>query len=190
MIRRLELAKAFHDGPLGADDHEFDPNSSQGKWCIDVVNFFLDRSPSIDWQDGDLLRKLEKQIGGDPEKYTAMITVAEANMAAAHIRKLREEVALLMDRCEDKVADSGPVEMTEGWQDIATAPKDGSVILAVTIEAQSPGVRVSWWDEDGWVTVWKPAKFVVSGPHRWWPTHWQPMPRPPALTAALNLGRS
>lgn len=37
---RLVIAKAFHDGPLGADDHEFHADSEQGKWCLDVVDFF------------------------------------------------------------------------------------------------------------------------------------------------------
>ena len=36
----LELAKAFHNGPLMADDHEFVADSGQGKWCIDVAQFF------------------------------------------------------------------------------------------------------------------------------------------------------
>lgn len=38
----VELAKAFHDGPLMADDHEFVTDSGQGKWCIEVTKFFAD----------------------------------------------------------------------------------------------------------------------------------------------------
>lgn len=44
------LAKAFHDGPLGEGDYEFDPDTRQGKWCIEVVEFFeaalLDAHPA------------------------------------------------------------------------------------------------------------------------------------------------
>jgi len=36
----LELARAFHDGPLMADDHEFVTDSGQGKWCLEVAKFF------------------------------------------------------------------------------------------------------------------------------------------------------
>lgn len=36
----LELAKAFHDGPLMADDHEFVTDSGQAQWCLEVAKFF------------------------------------------------------------------------------------------------------------------------------------------------------
>jgi len=39
------LAKDFHDGPLMADDHEFLPDSAQGKWCMEVAEFFASRLP-------------------------------------------------------------------------------------------------------------------------------------------------
>lgn len=38
------LARQFHDGPLMAADHYFDPESEQGKWCLDVARFFAERS--------------------------------------------------------------------------------------------------------------------------------------------------
>lgn len=57
-------------------------------------------SSTIDWGDDSLLRKLERDTDRDPTKYNLMLTIAEANQAAAHIRKLRAEVAHLMTRCE------------------------------------------------------------------------------------------
>lgn len=66
------------------------------------------------------------------------------------------------------------------WQPIETAPKDGTVVLAITMEAQKPSARVSWFEGDGWVRIWKPEKFAGTGPARWWPTHWMPLPPPPS----------
>jgi Lar family restriction alleviation protein len=68
------------------------------------------------------------------------------------------------------------------WQPIETAPKDGTVILAVTVEAANPSARMSWFENGVWVRIWKPEKFVIPGPVRWWPTHWQPLPNPPIAT--------
>lgn len=76
-------------------------------------------------------------------------------------------------------APSNPV-VSDEWQPIGTAPKDGTVVLAVTVEAQKPEVRVSWFEGGRWVRIWKPEKFVVSGPTGWWPTHWVPLPAAPA----------
>lgn len=36
-----DIAKAFHDGPLMADDHDFTPDDPAGKWCIEVAQFFV-----------------------------------------------------------------------------------------------------------------------------------------------------
>lgn len=68
----------------------------------------------------------------------------------------------------------------QGWQTIDTAPKDGTVILAVASQAQTPKARPAWWDGEGWVRIWKSEDFVVDGPRRWWPTHWQHMPAAPS----------
>lgn len=42
----LALARAFHDGPLMAGDHPFDPQSEQGKWCLQIARFFAGRLPA------------------------------------------------------------------------------------------------------------------------------------------------
>lgn len=78
---------------------------------------------------------------------------------------------------------SRPSQEAEGWRDISTAPKDGTVVLAVCGEAQYPAARISWWDAevDGWVVRWKPEKFVDRDPAQWWPTHFQPLPSASSL---------
>ena len=50
------------------------------------------------------------------------------------------------------------------WQPIETAPKDGTVVLAVTVEAQNPKARLAWFEGEGWVRIWKSEDFVVDGP--------------------------
>lgn len=68
------------------------------------------------------------------------------------------------------------------WETILSAPRDGSVFLACTDQAQYPKAKLCWRDGDRWMTTGKPEKFVDQMPHRWWPTHWQPMPSTSALT--------
>lgn len=73
------------------------------------------------------------------------------------------------------------------WQDIATAPRDGSEVLLFTrhdgddfCEEAFTAVQIGWWDFGNDVAdpMWsRPA---------WWhlqkigiPTHWMPLPSPP-----------
>lgn len=77
------------------------------------------------------------------------------------------------------------------WQDISTAPKDGTVVLVygfsesdyVDLEDGEPGITRSTY----------PA-YVSIQKHIWWlagelyqirlPTHWMPLPAPPTETIA------
>lgn len=71
------------------------------------------------------------------------------------------------------VADK-PVGPSEGWQDISTAPKDGTRLLMVNPESGS--VRIAWYDEPH-------ESWSYSGV--WPPTHWQPLPAPPSLVRVI-----
>lgn len=73
-----------------------------------------------------------------------------------------------------------------GWQPIETAPTDGTVILAVTVEAACPHARLSWFENGAGARLWKADKFAGSGPTRWWPTHWMPLPPPPQTAQERN----
>ncbi len=63
-----------------------------------------------------------------------------------------------------------------GWQDIATAPKDGTKILLL----------IDWDDfsyvgrfmGDVWEVQWNGDVPAADDPD-WVPTHWQPLPPPP-----------
>lgn len=84
------------------------------------------------------------------------------------------------------------------WRDIATAPKDGTAVLGYGLHTGSPsdaqrGVKAGdhWWAIMLW-DVWRhlvPAGwgdqslwvFAKDGKPAWsLPTHWQPLPAPPA----------
>lgn len=68
------------------------------------------------------------------------------------------------------------IKFPERWRGMDTAPTDGSEFLALSAEAQYPTAKLCWRDGDRWLTTGKPEKFVGLAPHRWWPTHWMPMP--------------
>lgn len=61
---------------------------------------------------------------------------------------------------------------SEGWQPIATAPKDGRVLTFGDVGADDPAFEVAELGADGrwWVADFD---YTVS------PTHWRPLPEPP-----------
>lgn len=75
------------------------------------------------------------------------------------------------------------------WLPIDTAPKDGTnVILAVMGGPNGPAIgEARWWDNDGGDWWWagnSPGDYhggPVSEINFGMPTHWMPMPEPPAL---------
>ena len=88
----------------------------------------------------------------------------------------------------------GSTGETEGWRDIASAPKDGTEILLY-----GPGVLLS----DGRTSMYARAQHVgwaheVDGHFEWAtrdpcvtcrPTHWRPLPEPPSAMLAAAGGR-
>ena len=65
-----------------------------------------------------------------------------------------------------------PHAVSQGWQDIETAPRDGSDFLAST----AYGVRLVFWDtaRGGVWSVWPGRDKALH------PTHWIPLPAPPS----------
>ncbi|MBF9233960.1 hypothetical protein [Microvirga alba] len=99
----------------------------------------------------------------------------------------------------------------EQWQDISTAPKDGTLIDVwcvtpddIDFVPEQGGIRltnVSWHDGDkvfphvGWVRVVDDGDYdLIDGPPssplglpRWVPTHWMPLPPPPSHSQGGKL---
>lgn len=72
------------------------------------------------------------------------------------------------------------------WQPIETAPKDGTEIIAVDVDALIPTPFVVCWGYGMWIvggdTVFKFAAEGFMGVHDICyiaPTHWMPLPEPP-----------
>lgn len=74
--------------------------------------------------------------------------------------------------------------MADEWQDIATAPKDGTELLLYGVcwdrklrGKYSPDINVGWFSTNGeWLT-----RSLVEGIT---PTHWMPLPSPPIARRA------
>jgi len=64
------------------------------------------------------------------------------------------------------------------WEDISTAPKDGTPILGFTDNFITV---VKWlqWGNNGYWTLVETGSFASDG--EWAPTHWMPLPAPPLL---------
>src|SRR5688500_10154734 len=63
---------------------------------------------------------------------------------------------------------------SEHWQDIESAPRDGTEIIVGRIV----GIRLDWWHKAWWPTnqtgtMWRTANGACQ------PTHWMPLPTPP-----------
>jgi hypothetical protein len=75
----------------------------------------------------------------------------------------------------------------EGWQPIETAPKDGhEVIIATWGSAGRCCADVCYWSDDDYNDLGPSWRFW-----RWsmlTPTHWMPLPSPPAATARPEEG--
>lgn len=65
-----------------------------------------------------------------------------------------------------------------GWQPIGTAPQDGTYLLAIAAGQRIPAV-IAWniWN-DAWADRPDPSTEARMVVHQ--PTHWMPLPEPPA----------
>jgi hypothetical protein len=109
-----------------------------------------------------------------------------ASSLAAQIDKAREEVASWSKEKRAMMRLEGPVEVSRtpapaapsDWQPIETAPKDGTEILGHT---QTCGALVLYWN-----TTTADYEYWSDGMsmHQRAPTHWMPLPAPPAAIAS------
>jgi hypothetical protein len=72
----------------------------------------------------------------------------------------------------DALAAAG--RLVPGWQPIATAPKDGSVILLYWRKDGGDMVQSGWWENAPADRCW-----YAADNERCRPTHWQPLPAAP-----------
>ncbi|QCM10317.1 hypothetical protein CFBP6625_08130 [Agrobacterium tumefaciens] len=75
---------------------------------------------------------------------------------------------------------SAQVQDVAGWQDISTAPQDGTTFLAIMAKAYSPRATLCKVEDGKFFSPSQGEKFVVPGWNQWWPTHWMPLPAAPS----------
>lgn len=120
-----------------------------------------------------------RTIGVDVETVRRFLAEREARLAAeAEVRRARktaEDVAyastLRLERIAALEARVRELEGERGWRPIETAPKDGTTVLA---RQGNWAAFHTYWNGDSWSPV------EYNGSFR--PTHWQPLPLPPAGT--------
>jgi hypothetical protein len=124
----------------------------------------IDEHGAARWKTGFLEARRERS------------SAAAADKLATNIRREIEQILAAWNRRAPAVPPN--------WQDIATAPKDGSVLLGWIVAPQEDWLdafeapSLIHWDagfkssiserKAGWVAQWRGA-----------PTHWMPLPPPP-----------
>jgi hypothetical protein len=92
------------------------------------------------------------------------------------------EVQALVEDYERQITElalgAGP---QAGWRDIATAPKDGTMIMVSEPSMPIQRHRIVVWWVHRWLTV--PGRITVR------PTHWMPLPNPPSAAVASSSGQ-
>jgi len=87
-----------------------------------------------------------------------------------------KELLEKLDRTIDKInAFSEAAANRTLWQDINIAPRDGTNILGFK---EGIMATVRWLREHEYWTLCVPGTFTLY--HDWDPTHWMPLPPPPA----------
>jgi hypothetical protein len=68
------------------------------------------------------------------------------------------------------------------WQDIASAPKDGTEFVMLDANVKTPAVGL-WMSDVEWLNIGKKIGEAKAEPG-WFPlatpTHWMPLPEPPS----------
>lgn len=65
-----------------------------------------------------------------------------------------------------------------GWREIESAPRDGTLVLGITFRAQTPRPVETKFIDGKWLSHDRGEKFVTPGWAQWWPTHWREISQP------------
>ena len=124
-------------------------------------------------------------------------TVTVVRTQIQHLEQIRAAIDQQIVECRKVVKvkkDAKSDQPTDGWRPIDTAPQDGDMLLCGMIGARSDVVCIGQWDPKAQrMFVGRSGQYEFVG--RWiitnptptfrlpefvTPTHWQPIPRPPA----------
>lgn len=128
----------------------------------------------------DRVKELEQALRSARTVIIGLATPLTGNMSPEIAARL-DEWALLLKGPEGHPRDAdGDGAAGVGWSPIASAPKDGTIVLVwlnVPSNFRGPVVVPAFWcdEEDGLVTAYQFHKRIWVG------THWRPLPEPPSL---------
>jgi hypothetical protein len=115
--------------------------------------------------------------------------VVEKTIANLRLRKLHtcqateHELWHLLDAAENDLRTALQALKPQEWQDIATAPKDGTSILlhyyGQAVEGRYSPSEIRGHMGSSRMQLWRTAAGVIHQ-HEPQPTHWMPLPTPPA----------
>lgn len=156
LVERLERAvHALHNG--GSDYGELEAAKA-------ALRASLSQGEPANWtanccQCGRIVDTREKAEGGDPFGC-----------------QLDDKRWTCSPQCWERVVDPAspqPLQgaVPDGWRSMDSAPKDGTALLGICMDAQYPKACVTWWS-DGWILYSRLEPFSAAGERRWWPTHW------------------
>jgi hypothetical protein len=128
----------------------------------------------------------------DPKRLEDAVTNHEEAFDLAHFKRLNSNLArCYIERCAQLAAANARIAELEAamqWRDISTAPKDGTPYLSCTTGDPEP--VITWWGEvasctsetkEGFCTM---NNYYANFGHCRNPTHWLPLPTPPAQEAS------
>ena len=85
---------------------------------------------------------------------------------------------LVIKDLHQKAALSAQVQDVAGWQDISTAPRDGTTVLLYAQGWDSPKTGWTYGKDD-----WQDCPYSRSGDESYLPAYWMPLPTVPAAPA-------
>lgn len=127
---------------------------------------------------GEMSRMTTQQDSVDVERadVAAKIATLRAEMASGKPRDWypvhREYLAAILDAAALSLPITQRDEQGDQWQDIASAPDDGTLVLVVG--GRHTVASVVKADGDWW-------RMAMDGGFDWHPTHWMPLPKPPSI---------
>lgn len=139
-------------------------------------------------KDGETVLQRLRRYHADTQSLLALL-------AKEKLRAERAELAAPADSHPSVASPADAPSPTTDWQDIATAPKDGTKVLIAWLDDAGEWQQRSAWFErefniedvtDDDATIWRQAwtdnrvqSFGNEEVCEYLPTHWQPLPAPP-----------
>jgi hypothetical protein len=139
-----------------------------------------------------MLDELRELFGPDTD-FDSRFTVAQILTAMESAHDQAVEFCHMVERAKAEADRTASRPIADEWQPIETAPKDGSCVLVtgrfggrqrpIPCDAWQRTPRIVWFEmHRTWLGF--PSGKALDGE----PTHWRPLPEPPAITTIQAQG--